>query len=70
MTDISADIVIGTDESDTTFCAALVVNKDGSTKILRTSTSDCPIKATQLLVSQLQKDVFPLLGLCINQVVS
>ncbi|KAH3906482.1 hypothetical protein HBH56_204510 [Parastagonospora nodorum] len=55
------DIVIGADEGETTFCAALVLSKDGSTKILRTSCSDCPIKATQIIVSQLHKDVFPLL---------
>jgi hypothetical protein len=67
---MSADIVIGADEGDTTFCAALVVNKDGSTKILRTSCSDCPIKATQIIVSQLQKDVFPLLGWSTRQLVS
>ncbi|KAL5121160.1 hypothetical protein ACEQ8H_001012 [Pleosporales sp. CAS-2024a] len=55
------DIVIGATDDETTFCAALSCNKDGMTKILRTTLHDCPIKATEAMVRQLQKDVMPLL---------
>ncbi|KAF1920524.1 hypothetical protein BDU57DRAFT_583910 [Ampelomyces quisqualis] len=54
-------IVLGTDEDEKTFCAALVCSRESSSKILRTVTSDCPIKAAHALVNQLQKDSMPLL---------
>jgi hypothetical protein len=55
--------VIGTDEEESTFCAALVCSKDLATKILRTTSSNCPIKAIHVMVNQLQKDTMPLLGM-------
>jgi hypothetical protein len=54
--------VLGVDEEDAMFCAALVCSKDMASKILRTSVSDCPVKAIHAMVNQLQKDTMPLLS--------
>ncbi|XP_014555001.1 hypothetical protein COCVIDRAFT_103549 [Bipolaris victoriae FI3] len=50
------DIVIGEDEETKSFGAVLTCNQDSQTKLLRTSTSTCPVKAVRKLVSDLQKD--------------
>ncbi|EUC43683.1 hypothetical protein COCMIDRAFT_38415 [Bipolaris oryzae ATCC 44560] len=50
------DIVVGEDESTKSFGAVLTCNQDGQTKLLRTSTSTCPVNAVRNLVSDLQKD--------------
>jgi hypothetical protein len=54
--------VIGIDEEEMTFCVALVCSREMESKILRTSVSDCPVKAIHTMVSQLQKDAMPLLS--------
>lgn len=62
--DIAPDLVVGVDEHQSTFCVALVCNRETTSKILRTSVSDCPVKATHTMVNQLQKDTMPLLSTC------
>lgn len=48
--------MIGEDEETKSFGAVLTCNQDSQTKLLRTSTSTCPVKAVRKLVSDLQKD--------------
>ena len=57
-----SDIVLGVDDDEKMFCVALVCSRECSSKILRTVTSDCPVKAIHTMVNQLQKDTMPLLS--------
>lgn len=55
-TDMSTDIVICEDEDTKEFGAILTCNQNNHTKLLRTETSDSPVKAVRILVDRLQKD--------------
>ncbi|KNG47692.1 dna ligase 1 [Stemphylium lycopersici] len=50
------DIVICEDEDTKEFGAILTCNQNNHTKLLRTETSDSPVKAVRILVDRLQKD--------------
>ena len=50
------DIVICEDEDTKEFGAILTSNQNNHTKLLRTETSDSPVKAVRILVDRLQKD--------------